>query len=142
MSTIRAGALVGLLDFLQIQSVLDVGAGTGRTLVYLREKRPALRVFGIEPVPAQRMQAYSKGISDQVLLAGDATAIQFGDGEFDLVCEFGVLHHIRDHRRAVAEMLRVAKKAVFFPTATISAKATFWPAPSSKRRMGCISGAW
>jgi ubiquinone/menaquinone biosynthesis C-methylase UbiE len=107
------GALLGLLDFLQIESVLDVGAGTGRTLVYLKEKRPRLKVWGIEPVPAQRQQGYNKGIAEQELLAGNATALQFGDGEFDLVCEFGVLHHIRDHRRAVAEMLRVAKKAVF-----------------------------
>jgi ubiquinone/menaquinone biosynthesis C-methylase UbiE len=39
--------------------------------------------------------------------------LAFKDGSFDLVCEFGALHHIPKPSRAVAEMLRVARKAVF-----------------------------
>ena len=39
--------------------------------------------------------------------------MEFADGAFDLVCEYGALHHIPRPTLAVWEMLRVAKKAVF-----------------------------
>jgi len=39
--------------------------------------------------------------------------LAFADGSFDLVCEFGVLHHIPRPELAISEMLRVAKKAIF-----------------------------
>jgi len=54
-----------------------------------------------------------KGLLETELIDGDATRLQFYGGEFDLVCEFGVLHHIRKPEVAVAEMLRVAKRAIF-----------------------------
>jgi ubiquinone/menaquinone biosynthesis C-methylase UbiE len=57
--------------------------------------------------------AYRNGISRADLIEGDVLALPFEDGAFDLVCEYGVLHHIQTPARAVAEMLRVAKKAVF-----------------------------
>lgn len=56
---------------------------------------------------------YNNGIGKEELIDGDALSLQFGDGHFDLVCEFGVLHHIKTPARAVAEMLRVSKKAIF-----------------------------
>lgn len=105
--------LIGVIDYLQINSILDIGSGTGRAIAYIKQNKPHLRVVGIEPVKELREIGYKKGLSDSELLDGDATALVFGDGEFDLVCEFGVLHHIRDHRNAIEEMLRVAKKAIF-----------------------------
>jgi SAM-dependent methyltransferase len=39
--------------------------------------------------------------------------LAFADGEFDLVCEFAALHHIPEPAKAVSEMLRVARRAVF-----------------------------
>ena len=44
-------------------------------------------------------------------------SLAFDDGQFDLVCAFGVLHHIRTPDLAVAEMLRVARRAVFISDA-------------------------
>jgi hypothetical protein len=41
----------------------------------------------------------------------------FGDGSFDLVCEFGALHHIPRPAVAVSEMIRVAEKAIFISDA-------------------------
>lgn len=105
--------MLSMLDFLEIRSVLDVGAGTGRTVQYIRAHRPDIRVVGIEPVQALIDQGYAKGLSADELRVGDATALPYGDGEFDLVCEFAVLHHVREPRLAVAEMLRVAGRAVF-----------------------------
>src|SRR5205823_8014355 len=47
------------------------------------------------------------------LVDGDAMRLAFADGSFDLVCEFGVLHHIPRPELAISEMLRVANKAIF-----------------------------
>jgi ubiquinone/menaquinone biosynthesis C-methylase UbiE len=105
--------MVGALPFLDVGSVLDVGAGTGRVLLYLSAHAAAVARAGIEPVPALRQVAYEKGVDPSELQDGDATRLAYPDGAFDLVCEFGMLHHVRDHARVVREMLRVARKAVF-----------------------------
>ena len=52
------------------------------------------------------------GVPETQLIEGDATKIPFEDGAFDIVTETGILHHIPQPERAIAEMLRVAKKAV------------------------------
>ena len=105
--------MVGLLDHLGVRSVLDVGAGTGRVVRHLAKVRPDLRVVGIEPVAELREAAYAAGVPHDVLVEGDGYALPFRDGAFDLVCEFGMLHHVRQPERVVAEMLRVAARAVF-----------------------------
>ena len=109
--------LRGVLDYLDARSILDIGSGTGRALIYLKNKRPDLKIIGVEPVTALREVGYTKGLSKDELVPGDAQQLAFSDGEFDIVCEFGVLHHIRDPARVVAEMLRVAKKAIFISDA-------------------------
>ena len=105
--------LVGMLELLRAESILDVGAGTGRVLLKLRKLRPDLRLQGVEPVEALRKTGYSNGISAEDLIDGSGYELPFSSGSFDLVCEFGVLHHVRHPNRVVNEMLRVAKKAVF-----------------------------
>jgi ubiquinone/menaquinone biosynthesis C-methylase UbiE len=105
--------MTAVLDHLQIKTILDVGSGTGRVLLYLKKIRPDIRIVGIEPVKELRDIGYADGLSKTELIDGDATKIQFFDCEFDLVCEFGVLHHIRKPQVAVSEMLRAARKAIF-----------------------------
>ncbi len=105
--------LLSAADHFDWQTVLDVGAGTGRGLRRMEKKCPQLILKGVEPVSELREQGYCSGISREMLIAGDGTALQFADGEFDVVCSFGVLHHIKHPEQAVAEMLRVAGKAIF-----------------------------
>lgn len=105
--------MVGLLDRLDTKSILDVGSGTGRALLYIKERRPDIRVLGVEPVRELRDIAYAKGLDPAELIDGDARELAFGEGEFDLVCEFGVLHHIRETRAVLSEMLRVGRQAIF-----------------------------
>jgi len=107
------GFMVSMFDYLEIKSVLDIGCGTGRALRYVKSVRPDIRVVGVEPVKELRDVGHTLGLSLQELVEGDATALRYEASAFDLVCEFGVLHHIRQPERAVHEMLRVAKKAVF-----------------------------
>ncbi len=106
--------LAGFMNGQGLQSVLDVGAGTGRAVAYLEKHVPAAKVVGIEPSDGLRAIGYRNGLTSANLLDGDATILNYPDKHFDVVCEFGVLHHIPCPRRAVLEMLRVAKTAVFF----------------------------
>lgn len=105
--------LLVAVDLLGVTSVLDIGSGTGRVLVRLKERRPDIVVVGVEPSIELRQIGHKKGLKESELVAGDATALEYTDQSFDLVCEFGALHHIPRPDRAVAEMLRVARKAVF-----------------------------
>jgi ubiquinone/menaquinone biosynthesis C-methylase UbiE len=105
--------MLAMIEFLGIGSVLDVGSGTGFALLKLKAKMPHIRALGVEPSPAQRSVGYSKGLSDTELVDGDAMGLAFPDGSFDLVCEFGALHHMPRPDRAIAEMIRVARKAIF-----------------------------
>jgi SAM-dependent methyltransferase len=82
-------------------------------LIYIKKQCPDISIVGVEPVGKLRDIGYSKGILKTELIEGDATSLQFQDGEFDLVCAFGVLHHIKYPQQAVSEMLRVSKKAIF-----------------------------
>jgi ubiquinone/menaquinone biosynthesis C-methylase UbiE len=107
------GFMVGVLDHFQIKSILDIGSGTGRAVAYIKQYRPDIRIVGIEPVKELREIGYSQGLSPDELIDGDVMNLKFADGEFDLVCEFAVLHHVKQPDRAIAEMLRVAGKAIF-----------------------------
>src|SRR5271169_3402215 len=105
--------LLSCLTMLGCGSVLDVGAGTGRAPLHIRQHRPEVFVCGLEPSKELRDQAYLKGMRREEMIGGDACALPFPDAAFDLVCEFGALHHIPKPHAAVSEMLRVAKLAVF-----------------------------
>jgi len=104
--------MIAALDYFEIQSILDIGSGSGRAIQYIKRRKPELRVVGIEPVKELRQIGHDKGLTEIELIDGDATKLQFSDSEFDLVCVFGALHHIKRSELAVSEMLRVAKKSI------------------------------
>ena len=105
--------MCSMIEKYKINSVLDVGAGTGRVMADLQKKYPSIGVKGIEPVAALRERGYKKGISNQLLTDGDGKKIDFPDNQFDLVSAFGILQHIDKPEEVIREMLRVSKQAVF-----------------------------
>jgi ubiquinone/menaquinone biosynthesis C-methylase UbiE len=105
--------MVSVLEQLGIQSILDIGCGTGRGLLTLKRAMPGLVAVGVEPSAELRQAGYANGLTETELVDGDAMHLEFGDASFDLVCEFGALHHIAKPSKAVAEMLRVSRKAIF-----------------------------
>jgi ubiquinone/menaquinone biosynthesis C-methylase UbiE len=130
--------LVGVLDFAEVRSVLDVGSGTGRAIAYIKAMRPGVRVVGLEPVKELReVGVRERGLSEAELCEGDAYALRFADREFDLVCAFGVMHHLETPERAIAEMLRVAKKAVFISDANNFGQGS-WAARTVKQALRAL----
>ena len=95
-------------------SVLDVGAGTGRGVAHFIAHHRDLEVRGVEPVPAMIEQAEQRnGVPRGRIVEAGGDHLPFGSQSFDAVCELGVLHHVADPNSIVAEMARVAKRAVF-----------------------------
>ena len=105
--------MLGLIDMFEIKSILDIGCGTGKDIKKIMELRPDIKIIGIEPSEKMREIGYQKKINRESLIDGDAMSLTFDDGQFDLVCVFGALHHIPSPRKAVSEMLRVSKKGIF-----------------------------
>ena len=104
--------LVGWALQNNIQSVLDVGAGTGANVARMKAAMPQVRVVGVEPVGELRAVGYDSGLDDHDLLDGNAYDLPYDDREFDVVSAFGVMHHVADPDRAIRELLRVASRAV------------------------------
>lgn len=109
--------LIGMVRTLDVRTLLDVGSGTGRALRRFKQEMPHIRVVGVEPCAELREQGYAHGLSAEELIDGDANHLPFADGEFDMVTEFGMLHHVPDPGRVVSEMLRVARVGVFISDA-------------------------
>ena len=105
--------MCSMIEKFNIKSILDVGAGTGRVILGLQMKYPGLQVTGIEPVAELREQGYKKDILQNDLIHGDGKKIHFPDKQYDMVCAFGILHHIDKPEIVIREMLRVSKLAIF-----------------------------
>jgi len=105
--------LIALVDQMGAKTVLDVGSGTGRVPLALQTSRPDIQTIGVEPVAELREVGHKKGLSKLSLSDGDAYSLPFPDNAIDIVCAFGVMHHLADPDRAALEMVRVARLAIF-----------------------------
>lgn len=118
--------LAAFIEMAGIRSVLDVGAGTGRAMRFLKSRFPGLVIKGVEPVEALRRRGYAQGIAESDLIDGDGSALPFADRSFDLVCEFAVLHHVRQPDRVVAEMNRVASRMIAISDSNFMGQGPIW----------------
>ena len=111
--TLALALLASYINLTECQSILDIGSGTGKKLLWLKNNFPHLRVLGIETCKELREIAYQSDLDFSEIRDGDGLALDLKNEEFDIVCEFNTLHHIRYPEIVVSEMLRVAKKAIF-----------------------------
>lgn len=97
---------------LNLRTMLDVGCGTGRGVKYLLDRN--LDVKGVEPVLGL-LEAGCKqhGLPNERMLEGNGERLDFADNSFDATVELGVLHHVPDPSKVVAEMIRVSRHAIF-----------------------------
>jgi ubiquinone/menaquinone biosynthesis C-methylase UbiE len=88
--------------------VLEVGVGLGTDFV--RFVRAGAEATGVDltkaSVHAVERRLALEGLEAELTVA-DAEALPFGDGSFDLVYSWGVLHHTPGTRRALDEVRRV-----------------------------------
>jgi ubiquinone/menaquinone biosynthesis C-methylase UbiE len=95
-------------------TVLDAGTGPGLLLVELANRRPDLRLTGVDlstdMVTRAQRNIQTAGHSSRVeVRPADVAALPFGEGSFDLVVSTFSMHHWRAVPPAVAELARVLR---------------------------------
>ena len=102
-------------------SLLDVGCGTGIAASIIASVYPKLKVVGMEPNDNAREIWKARGVEVKV---GSATDIPFEADSFDTVFSSHVVEHIEDDKKAVSEILRVARRRaiIVVPEGNVDAK--------------------
>ena len=91
---------------------LEIGCGRGVGVQLILDLFGAKTVdaFDLDPAMVARADARLSARRSQVhLWVGDTCAIATPDDTYDAVFDFGILHHVLDWRRALAEIKRVLK---------------------------------
>jgi SAM-dependent methyltransferase len=106
VEAVRA-ALVALVALRGDERALDVGTGAGTLALALA---PLVReVVAVDLVPELLEAARREAPANVRVVEGDATALPFGDGAFDLVASRRTLHHVDRPELVVSELARVVR---------------------------------
>ena len=98
---------------LQPSSILDVGCGEGVVTLRLAQLLPSTKVLGVDAGESHLRDEWDACSAPNLSFAGgSAYDLPFADGSFDLVCAVEVLEHLERPRDALAEMSRVAGRAL------------------------------
>jgi ubiquinone/menaquinone biosynthesis C-methylase UbiE len=90
------------------EHALDVGCGTGAFAYALAPHVKA--VVGVDESEEYLAAARASAPGNCTFVAGDAAALPFAYGEFDLVGCLRVLHHVRRPELVVSELARVTRR--------------------------------
>jgi ubiquinone/menaquinone biosynthesis C-methylase UbiE len=109
MRAIAASLLVQSLRRSESTRLLDIGCGTGYSLVWLRERFKLKEIYGVDLSSLAAAFWRTRELDNMALASADK--LPFGENEFDLVTCFDVIYQLDDERAsaAVSEMHRVLK---------------------------------
>lgn len=97
----------------EINSVLDVGCGTGAVLVELGKLLSADKLVGVDVVDPVAHADPHVAQCDIELVRNQTADLPFADDSFDLVFASHVLEHVEDQRGFLKELKRVARKYIY-----------------------------
>jgi SAM-dependent methyltransferase len=102
-----------LLRCVRPQSILDVGCGEGVLTERWADRLPTARVVGLDLDDGElRAQWERRRRSNLEFAVGEASALGYADGEFELVSAIEMLEHVHDVEATLAELARVASRAL------------------------------
>jgi SAM-dependent methyltransferase len=93
-----------------IDSVLEVGCGTGAVLAQVAARKIGTRFTGIE-IGTERSQQQNDG--DLFIRGYDGETIPYEERSFDLVYATHVLEHVLDERGFLSEVRRVSRRYIY-----------------------------
>lgn len=108
----RVRAVLGFLQGVQPQSLLDVGSGRGAFLFPLLQAFPDTKVTALDILPhrVQALQRLAEGLPNLTALQGDICGYQ--GGRYEVVTLLEVLEHIEDVAAAVSAAVKLAERFV------------------------------
>jgi SAM-dependent methyltransferase len=114
---VQARTTLALLEPWPRARVLDVGGGHGQLTGPLIDAGHEVTVYASDPVCRERVRSYVDGGRAR-FEAGDLLHAPFADRSFDVALSFRLLPHVAPWRALVAELCRLAARAVVvdYPT--------------------------
>lgn len=101
---------------LRPSSILEIGCGSGRNLVYVGKYLPETEIMGIDinPKAVETANTELRGARASVRVGSVYELTEFADKSVDVVFSSGVLMHVPHDRvkGVVTEMHRIARRAV------------------------------
>lgn len=98
---------------LRPDSLLDVGCGEGIVTERLARAFPSTRVVGVDVADPSLLEEWEARRAPNLGFApGSAYALPYEDDEFEVVTAFEVLEHLERPGEALAELARVAGRAL------------------------------
>lgn len=105
--------IVGRLGLKKGNRVLEVGVGTGANLPFIHEKTGSGGTISGVDISDGMLDRCRKNIRKWKIKAdirfGKAEKLPYPDDSFDAVLGFGAINFLADKRKAILEMVRVAK---------------------------------
>ncbi len=104
-------SLRGLASSIKPNKILDVGCGEGTTIVKLKQAKIGKTLEGIDN--SEDALRIGKGLYQGISIkSGDIYNLPYRDKSFDLLICTEVLEHLKNPRKALAELRRVSNKYV------------------------------
>ncbi|MEK6935107.1 MAG: class I SAM-dependent methyltransferase [Nanoarchaeota archaeon] len=101
-----ASDIIKILDIKESDIVLDIGAGPGAHLEYMRQKIPNVKCMGIEISPTAIKKKLSKELDIRL---GDMRKMPFRNESVNKVFSLGTVEHVPDTLQVLREIYRVTK---------------------------------
>ena len=92
-------------------NILEIGCGQGAGAKIIYDLFSPQRYVGIDldPRMIRRAQKKVRALPNATFLEGDVTSLGYPNATFDLVIDFGIVHHVPNWREALAEVHRTLK---------------------------------
>jgi ubiquinone/menaquinone biosynthesis C-methylase UbiE len=105
-------------------SILEIGCGQGTGARISYDLFSPQRYVGVDldPRMIRRATRRSGALPNATFLEGDVSSLEFPDATFDLVLDFGILHHVPNWRDALAEVHRMLRPGGEFLFEDLSAE--------------------
>ncbi|MEN8115754.1 MAG: methyltransferase domain-containing protein [Bacteroidota bacterium] len=100
-----------LKEFLKnkpVETILDIGTGTGDFIQVLSGIFPEANIFGVDP-NAESLENAVQNYPDAEFQEMSAEELRYPDNNFDMASASMALHHFSDVPKSLAEMQRVVK---------------------------------
>src|SRR5438067_3231591 len=116
-------------------NAIEIGAGSGRLLIRLGRERPyRLVALDYAPYAAGAVRENYRGAKvEGYSLFGDARALPFPSGSFDVVLSGGLLEHFREPAVVLVEMARVLRPGGLFYADIVPRKVSLYRWAERKR---------